>query len=111
MRNEEMDLRQALSRRRFVQGLVAGGAALGLGMRAGRSWALGNAGSPGVLAGTDFDLNISESPMNFTGRQRTAVTVNGSLPAPILRWREGTTVSVRVRNALPAGSIHGAQTS
>ncbi len=100
-----------LSRRRFVQGLASGGAVLGLGLRPGPGWALGTAGYPGVLAGTDFDLRISEMPVNFTGHTRPAVTVNGSLPAPILRWREGTRVSLRVRNDLPARSPHGAQTS
>ena len=49
--------------------------------------------------------------MNFTGRVRPAITVNGSIPAPLLRWREGTTVNLRVSNALPAGSIHGHETS
>ncbi|WP_251282226.1 multicopper oxidase domain-containing protein, partial [Enterobacter hormaechei] len=36
----------------------------------------------------------------FTGRTRPAITVNGSLPAPILRWREGQTVDLFVRNTL-----------
>jgi CopA family copper-resistance protein len=99
------------SRRQFVQGLAAGGAVLGLSLRPDTGWALGTPGYPGVLSGTDFELTVGETPMNFTGRIRPAVTVNGSLPAPILRWREGTTVNLRVRNALPAGSIHGAQAS
>jgi len=98
-------------RRQFVQGLVVGGAALGLGLRSGTSWALGTAGYPGVLAGADFDLTVGETPLNFTGRTRPATTVNGSLPAPILRWKEGTTVNLRVRNALPADAIHGDQAS
>ncbi len=100
-----------LSRRRFVQGLAAGGALLGAGMGPRPAWALGTAGYPGVLAGTEFDLSIGETPLNFTGRTRPAITVNGSLPAPILRWREGTTVNLRVRNALPKHSIHGSRTS
>src|SRR5688500_13057100 len=49
--------------------------------------------------------------MNFTGRTRPAITVNNSIPAPLLRWREGTTVNLRVSNALPVGSIHGHETS
>ncbi len=98
------------ARRRFVQGLAAGGVAgLGLWPRAG--WTLQSAGYPNVLSGTEFDLTIGETPMNFTGRTRPAITVNGSIPAPLLRWREGTTVNLRVTNALPAGSIHGHQTS
>ncbi|HJW45335.1 MAG TPA: copper resistance system multicopper oxidase [Lysobacter sp.] len=100
-----------LSRRRFVQGLVAGGAVAGLGLWPKLSWALQSPGKPNVLAGTEFDLAIGETAMNFTGRTRTAITVNGSIPAPLLRWREGTTVNLRVSNALPKGSIHGHETS
>jgi CopA family copper-resistance protein len=74
-------------------------------------WAVKSAGQPVVLSGTEFDLTVGETPMDFTGRIRPAITVNGSLPAPILRWREGTTVNLRVSNALPAGSIHGHETS
>ncbi len=97
------------ARRRFVQGLAVAGVFAGLG-----AWPL--RASPGamrqaVLSGTQFDLAIGESPVNFTGRARTAVTVNGSLPAPLLRWKEGTTVRLRVRNALRPGSIHGDRTS
>ena len=99
------------SRRRFVQGLAAGGAIASLGLWPKTSWALKDPGNTNVLSGTEFDLTIGETPMNFTGRTRTAITVNGSLPAPLLRWREGTTVNLRVTNALPAGSIHGHDTS
>ena len=30
---------------------------------------------------------------------------------PLLRWKQGTTVTLRVRNELPRGSIHGPDTS
>ncbi|WP_149193466.1 copper resistance system multicopper oxidase [Luteimonas suaedae] len=99
------------SRRRFVQGLAAGGAIAGLGLWPRPGWALKSPGHDTVLAGTEFDLVIGETPMNITGRVRPAITVNGSLPAPVLRWREGTTVQLRVANALPHGSIHGHSTS
>ncbi|MEQ7780283.1 copper resistance system multicopper oxidase [Xanthomonas hortorum] len=99
------------SRRRFVQGLAAGGAAVSLGLWPKSSWALKGPGNSNVLSGTEFDLTIGETPMNFTGRTRPAITVNGSIPAPLLRWREGTTVNLRVSNALPADSIHGHETS
>ncbi|GAB2996259.1 copper resistance protein A [Arenimonas maotaiensis] len=64
-----------------------------------------------VLTGTDFHLRIGELPVNFTGKRRTAITVNGSLPAPVLRWREGDTVTLRVDNALPPDSVFGDTTS
>jgi CopA family copper-resistance protein len=99
------------SRRLFVQGLAAGGAIAGLGAWSRTSWALKSSGQPTVLAGTEFDLVVSEMPVNITGRVRPAVTVNGSLPAPVLRWREGTTVTLRVSNALPHGSMYGHETS
>jgi CopA family copper-resistance protein len=99
------------SRRRFVQGLAAGGAVAGLGLWPKLSWALKGSGNSNVLSGTEFDLIIGETPMNFTGRTRPAITVNNSIPAPLLRWREGTTVNLRVSNALPVGSIHGHETS
>ncbi len=100
------------SRRRFVQGLAAAGAIAGFGGAWSRNaWALGTAKQPGVLAGTRFDLAIGETPADFTGRVVPAITVNGSLPAPLLRWREGDTVELRVVNALPPGSIHGDMTS
>ena len=97
------------ARRRFVQGLAAAGVLAGVG-----AWPL--RASPGAMRGaamrgTEFDLVIGETPANFTGRTRTAITVNGSLPAPLLRWQEGTTVNLRVSNALPANSIHGSEAS
>ena len=99
------------TRRRFIQGLAAGGAVAGLGLWPKPTWALKSPGQANVLSGTQFHLSIGEMPMNFTGRTRSAVTVNGSLPGPILRWREGDTVTLRVANALPHGSIHGHDTS
>ena len=98
-----------IGRRRFVQGLLAGGAVAGLGGIPQRAWSA--PGNANVLSGTEFDLSIGETPINFTGRVRPAITVNGSLPAPILRWRQGSTVNLRVANQLPAGSIHGHMTS
>ena len=97
------------TRRRFVQGLASGGALFGLGLwpRAGLALQV----QPEVLAGTDFTLSVGETLVNYTGKTRPAVTVNGRLPAPLLRWKEGSTVTLLVRNDLPRGSIHGPDTS
>ena len=101
----------AFTRRRFVQGLAAGGSLLALGAWPRQSWALRSPGQPEVLAGTQFDLSIGETLVNYTGKTRPAITINGSVPGPILRWKEGTRVQLRVRNDLPLGSIHGGATS
>jgi CopA family copper-resistance protein len=90
-----------LSRRRFVQGVALGGAAAGLGLlRPSNVWALTSPGHPTVLSGTDFALDIVEAPVNYTGKTRPAVTINGGIPGPILRWKEGSTVTLRVTNRL-----------
>ncbi len=100
----------SLPRRRFVRGLAAGGVATGLGLRLPSLFAMPSGQAP-ILRGTQFDLSIGETPLNFTGYTRPAITVNGSLPAPILRWREGDSVRLRVSNHLPPGSLHGHETS
>jgi CopA family copper-resistance protein len=111
-------LNERPSRRTFVKGLAIGGAAAGLAAWQVDAWGQTAEGpqrrdrasrlsGPGALNGTDFDLRIGETPVNFTGSPRRAFTINGSLPAPTLRWREGDTVTVRVSNALREdASIH-----
>jgi CopA family copper-resistance protein len=93
------------SRRKFVQGLAAGGVALGLSpwLTPARAEPAGDArtGTAPILTGTEFDLTASAALVNYTGAPRLATTVNGSLPAPTLRWREGDTVTLRVANRLP----------
>lgn len=92
------------SRRRFVQGLGSGALLLG----AGRRRSFGADGSPASeLVGPDFHLTIDELPVNFTGVARRAVAVNGQVPGPLLRMRQGDTVTIRVTNNLrELTSIH-----
>ena len=99
-----------LSRRRFVRGLAAGGVLAGL---SAVTWAgvsgsaSSHSGKPTELSGTAIDLVIAETPVNFTGTTRTAITINGLLPGPTLRLREGDTVTIRVTNKLKEStSIH-----
>ncbi|MFG0499747.1 copper resistance system multicopper oxidase [Pseudomonas sp. YQ_13] len=91
------------SRRTFVKGLGAASTLAGLGL-----WRpLAQAAEGRDLAGQHFELFIGQTPVNITGRPRTALTVNNSLPGPLLRWREGDTVTLRVRNRLAQDtSIH-----
>ncbi|MBS0568972.1 MAG: copper resistance system multicopper oxidase [Proteobacteria bacterium] len=99
--NREIPIIQ--SRRRFVQGLACGGTLAGLGL----ARSLLAATSQQALSGSAFDLDIGAMPVNFTGRARQAVVVNGMLPGPTLRMREGDDVILRVRNTLPVQtSIH-----
>ena len=86
-----------------------GGVVASFDMWRGTAWAQpAMAQRSAVLAGSEFDLRIGEALVNFTGSPKIAHTVNGSLPAPTLRWREGDTVTLRVSNALrdDQASIH-----
>jgi CopA family copper-resistance protein len=97
------------SRREFVKGLAMTGMAASVGVLRGAAAAAQPmpATGPAVLTGSEFDLRIGTSTANLTGRSRTALTINGSLPGPTLRWREGDTVTLRVANALvEETSIH-----
>lgn len=87
-----------VSRRTFVKGLAAGGAWAAIGDW--RALAAQRANVQQVLRGTSFDLAIGETPVNFTGAPRIAHAINGSVPGPVLRWREGDTVTLRVANHL-----------
>lgn len=98
------------ARRRFVRGLVAGGVMIGLSpwlRAAAQGLSDTRTGAAPVLSGTNIDLVVGESPVNFTGKPRMATTINGSIPAPTLKLREGDTVTIRVTNRLrEATSIH-----
>ncbi|MFN4022583.1 MAG: copper resistance system multicopper oxidase [Hydrogenophilus thermoluteolus] len=97
-------------RRRFVRGLVAGGVIASLspwGRAAVQGVTETRTGLAPVLSGTNIDLVVGESPVNFTGTPRMATTINGSIPAPTLKLREGDTVTIRVTNRLrEVTSIH-----
>ena len=99
-----------LTRRRWIGTTAATGVALGLhGLLP--AWArnaslAGGTGLP-ALTGTEFDLEVARTPVVIDGRRGSAITVNGTLPAPLLRWREGDDVTLRVTNRLEEDtSIH-----
>ena len=96
-----------LTRRRFVQGLAAGGAIAALDWGARPLFGEVGRHAPDTLSGNHFDLTIDYLPVNFTGKHRIATAVNGSVPGPALRWREGETATLAVTNRLKeTTSIH-----
>ncbi len=92
------------SRRSLLKSLGAGALLAGTGLWRPTAWAVND---DTALRGSQFDLWIGEAPVNFSGTPRTAMTINGGIPGPLLRWREGDTVTIRVRNRLQQDtSIH-----
>lgn len=63
--------------------------------------------APDALTGTVFNLTVGRTPIRVDGRADEAITINGGLPAPLLRWREGDEVTLNVTNNLEEStSIH-----
>ena len=97
-----------MSRRRFVQGMAIGTAlgAMGMGSSALAAITRQQQG-PQTLRGTRFDLSYSPLKVNYTGKERFATAINGSVPAPVLRFKEGETVTLNVTNNMAMDtSIH-----
>lgn len=111
----------SLSRRRF---LTATGA--GLALAPLPAWAQGHGMSHGghggshrlpkgpliptgfgVLTGTEIDLTVADGLREVAGRRGLGVAVNGTVPGPLLRLKEGDEVTLRVTNRLHEDtSIH-----
>lgn len=60
----------------------------------------------GAFAGT-YDLEIARNIVNITGTPVSKITVNGTIPAPTLRFKEGEDVTINVTNKMNVdSSIH-----
>ena len=85
-----------IDRRTLLQGALGLGAAGLL-----PDWALADAGrSPAALSGEEIKLTVGHASATIDGRAGHAVTVNGSLPGPLIRLKEGQKVRIAVTNAL-----------
>ena len=52
-------------------------------------------------------LVIDEKVVDITGRPVERMTVNGQIPGPVLRWKEGEEVTIRVTNRMDVpSSLH-----
>jgi CopA family copper-resistance protein len=99
-----------LHRRALLRGAALGGLGLGL-TDLFPAWA--QSGSPGLradrptLTGKDIRLRVGHSAFAVNGRSGHAITINGVLPAPLIRLRQGQNVRIHVENTLDEDtSIH-----
>ncbi|HHD84262.1 MAG TPA: copper resistance system multicopper oxidase, partial [Campylobacteraceae bacterium] len=97
----------SISRRGFMKGVAATGLLASGAIALSASAEYNETTTPKILRGNEFHLTIDRTVVNFTGTPRLATTVNGSLPAPTLYWKEGEEVTLHVTNNLPhSSSIH-----
>ncbi|NIQ96523.1 MAG: copper resistance system multicopper oxidase, partial [Desulfuromonadales bacterium] len=92
-----------LTRRHFLQGVGAGLFVAGLQAAFPLPlWARTNQwGLEGLPpAQSRYDLNIGYSPITIDGKEGTATAINGTVPGPLVRLREGDEVELNVTNAL-----------
>lgn len=99
-----------MDRRQFLQSaaLLGGGLGAPWALPAwARSGALNDVSGMPALSGRRFDLVVDRARFNIDGEVARAIVVNGQLPAPLLRWREGDEITLNVSNRLGADtSIH-----
>lgn len=98
-----------MHRRKFLQSALGAGAVFGAGVPL-PAWArpasMGNLGIP-ALSGKQFDLSVSRFPVVINGKFGFTKGVNGMAPAPLIRFREGETVTINVTNNMDEDtSIH-----
>lgn len=55
----------------------------------------------------EYNLTIERQPVNITGKPIEKITVNGGIPAPVLRFKRGDEAVIHVTNRMKeASSIH-----
>jgi len=98
-----------INRRKLLSGVGLTGAGLALSslLPAWAQSASMGASAPEALSGGDIALRISQSHLMVDGRQGHATTINGTVPGPLIRLREGQNVRLSVANELDEDtSIH-----
>ncbi len=97
------------TRRQFLRqaGLASGGLALPWMPAWAQPVSAGIAAPLPVLAGPEVELTVAHRMMTVDGRPSHAIAINGTVPAPLIRLREGQNARLKVINRLDEDtSIH-----
>jgi CopA family copper-resistance protein len=104
------EMNNTIDRRALLRGagLGAGGLALAAWMPAwAQSVSAGLVPDLPTVSGDDITLRIARQTMMIDGRPSRAIGINGTVPAPLIRLREGQNVRLKVINDLDEdSSIH-----
>lgn len=103
----ERSIVSRISRRSLLKGVAAVSAVAAAGAPSRPSQASATTIGGKVLHGNAFDIDVSAVTANVRGRPVTALGYNGGIPGPILRFRQGDDITIRVKNRLDVPtSIH-----
>lgn len=89
--------RMDASRRRALQGLAGLGVAIAMPGSLAQVRAVALNESP---VSRRYDLTVAETLLKVSGRPSQGITINGTMPGPVLRFKEGDEVEIRVTNRL-----------
>ena len=89
-----------LTRRRFLQDAAALGVGLGLEQLVPAYAWQSQTSTPPAGDSALIPLRIQNKRLTIGGRKAVATTINGSIPGPLVRLREGQTATLRVTNEL-----------
>ena len=98
-----------IDRRSFLAGGAAAAGLVGMYPAWAKTVSHGLAAAKGsnTLSGNDIAITVANSTFKVDGREAHAVTMNGTIPGPLVRLREGQNVRISVRNELDEDtSIH-----
>ena len=97
------------------RGFLAGGAAAAGIAAVCPAWAQqvsrGIARPLNVVSGSDVALTIGDVAVRVDGKVSRGIGINGTVPGPLIRLKEGQNVRLRVTNGLPSGRAGDEQTS
>ena len=101
------ELNSPFDRRQLLRGaaMLSGTAALGAWFPAWAQPVSAGLTTPlATVSGPDITLRIARQTMTIDGRASRAIGINGTVPAPLIRLREGQTVRLNVINELDVDS-------
>lgn len=108
-----LPMQNPMNRRSLLKSTAMAGSALTLGelfpawAKSGSHGLHAVAGQPGTLNGPEIELSVGQSAFRLGKKTGHAYTVNGTLPAPLIRLREGQNIKLIVRNTLSEDtSVH-----
>ena len=90
----------SIDRRQFLKVSAGFSVLSGVGLRPRALWASVEPAGEGLVEAVEYDLAVGRLGVSFSGDSAEASSINGMIPGPLLRLKEGQDVIIRVTNNL-----------